>query len=42
MRVTLAAEADNGDALAFDEVQIGIPVIVNAHDGSSSAWRIGL
>src|SRR5882762_747874 len=36
VRMALAAEADDGDALALDQIYVGIPVIINAHVGSSS------
>jgi hypothetical protein len=37
--VALAAIADDGDFLALDEVNVGIPVIVNAH-GRGVPWSI--
>ena len=30
--VALAAVPDNGDLLAFDEVQVGVAIVVNTHD----------
>ena len=27
----LAAIADNGDVLAFDQIKVGVPVVINAH-----------
>ena len=34
MRVTLAAIADDDDLLALDEIEIGVPVVIDAHGGS--------
>ena len=31
MRVALAAIADDGDLLALDQIEIGIPIVINAH-----------
>ena len=36
MRVSLAAITDNGDLLAFDQIEIGIPIVINAH--TYSPW----
>ena len=33
MGMALAAIADDGDLLAFDEIEIGIAIVVNAHKG---------
>ena len=32
MGMALGAVADDGDLLALDEVEVGIPVVINAHD----------
>jgi hypothetical protein len=29
--VTLAAIADDGDLLGLDEIEIGVPIVINAH-----------
>src|SRR5437773_2409642 len=34
MRVALAAIADDGDLLPFDQIEIGIPIIVDTHANS--------
>jgi hypothetical protein len=34
MRVTLAAIADDGDLLALDQIEIGIPIVIDAHNRS--------
>jgi hypothetical protein len=34
MRMALAAIADDGDLLALDEIDVGIPVIINTHEHS--------
>jgi hypothetical protein len=39
MGVALAAIADDGDLLALDEVQVGIPVVINAHH-QPLKWRL--
>ncbi len=31
MRVPLAAIADDGDLLALDQIEIGIPIVIDAH-----------
>jgi hypothetical protein len=31
MGVALAAVADHRDLLAFDEIEIGVPIVINAH-----------
>jgi hypothetical protein len=31
MRMALAAVADHGDLLALDQIDIGIPIVINAH-----------
>ena len=31
MRVALAAIADDGDLLALDQIEIGIPIVIDAH-----------
>jgi hypothetical protein len=31
MGVTLAAVADDGNLLGFDQIDVGIPIIKNAH-----------
>jgi hypothetical protein len=33
MRVALAAIADDGDLLPLDQIEIGIPIVINAHTG---------
>jgi hypothetical protein len=33
--MALAAETDDGDFLVFDEIQIGIPIVVDTHFKSS-------
>ena len=38
MGVALAAVADDGNRLAFDEIEVGIPVVIDAHL-SSLFWR---
>ena len=38
MRMTLAAVADDGHLLALDQIEIGVPVVVNAHV-LSWVWR---
>ena len=37
MRVALAAIADDGDLLALDEIEIGVPIVINAHNDKSSS-----
>ncbi|GGE42666.1 hypothetical protein GCM10007276_19940 [Agaricicola taiwanensis] len=32
MSVPLAAIADDGDLLGLDEIEIGIPIVIDAHD----------
>ena len=39
MRVTLAAIADDGDLLGLDEIEIGIPIVIDAHDGAFRDWN---
>src|SRR5262249_22753831 len=34
MGVTLATVADDGDLLAFDQVDVGVAIVINAHDVS--------
>ena len=31
MGMALAAEADDGDLLVLDQIEIGIPIVINAH-----------
>ena len=31
MREALAAVADDGDLLAFDQIDVGVPIVINAH-----------
>ena len=38
MGMALAAIADDGDLLALDQVQVGIPVVINAH--YQPLWRL--
>ena len=39
MRVALAAVADDGDLLALDEIDVGITIIIDAHDwGPRIRW----
>jgi hypothetical protein len=40
MRPALAAIADDGDLLRLDEVQIGIPIIVDTHGSPAWVFRI--
>jgi hypothetical protein len=35
MRVALAAIADDGDLLTLDQIEIGIPIVIDAHVLSS-------
>src|SRR5580698_8455192 len=35
MSMALAAIADDGDLLAFDQVQVGIAIVINTHDIST-------
>ncbi len=39
MGMALAAIADDGDLLALDQVQVGIPVVINTH--YQPLWRLG-
>src|SRR5262249_26936075 len=32
MGVTLAAVADDGDLLALDQIDVGVAIVINAHD----------
>src|SRR4249919_2012563 len=32
MRVALAAIADDGDLLSLDQIEIGIPIVIDAHE----------
>ena len=38
MRMALAAVADDRDLLALDEIEIGVPIVINAH-GGFLRWR---
>src|SRR6516165_3328667 len=42
MRMALAAIADDGDFLALDEVDISIPIIIDAHGFKASSFFSGL
>ena len=38
MGVTLAAVTDDGDLLALDQIEIGVPIVIHAH-GGFLRWR---
>jgi len=38
MGMALAAEADDGDALVLDQVDVGITIVIDAHLSRSSIW----
>src|SRR5258708_20234748 len=40
MGVTLAAVADDGDLLAFDQVDVGVAIIVNAHGSHPCSGQV--
>jgi hypothetical protein len=40
MGMALRAEADDRDLLVLDQIEIGIPIIINAHFLSFDAWLI--
>jgi hypothetical protein len=39
--MTLRAVADNGDFLALDEIDVGIPIVIDAHGGDFSVLQDG-
>ena len=41
MGVALGAIAEDGDFFVFDEVNIAITIIINAHRGSPLSWFLG-
>jgi hypothetical protein len=38
MGMTLGAEADDGDLLVLDQIEIGIPIIINAHQSTPGGF----
>src|SRR6516225_10935821 len=40
MGVTLAAVADDGDFLAFDQVDIGVAIVINAHGSHPCSGQV--